>query len=89
MADDRGDGIRTEDLITLNRSTTVVRLFAGAVHEVNNALQVIGGTTEILRLSPDLEAPVVDGLKRIHARSPADPVASLPSTSSARARGWV
>src|SRR5262245_8137775 len=69
MANDRGDGVRIDDLITLNRSATVARLMFGAVHEVNNALQVIGGTTELLQLSSDLTGPVVDGLKRIHVQN--------------------
>ena len=37
------------DLLTLNRAATVARLLAGVAHEVNNALQVIGGTTELLQ----------------------------------------
>jgi two-component system C4-dicarboxylate transport sensor histidine kinase DctB len=53
------------DLLTLNRAATVVRLLAGVTHEVNNALQVIGGTTELLQAMPGLPAPVVDGLQRI------------------------
>ncbi|HEY1308471.1 MAG TPA: HAMP domain-containing sensor histidine kinase [Vicinamibacterales bacterium] len=69
MAKDGGDGVRIDDLITLNRSATVARLMFGAVHEVNNALQVIGGTTELLQLLPDLAAPVADGLRRIHAQN--------------------
>jgi signal transduction histidine kinase len=53
------------DLLTLNRAATVVRLLSGVTHEVNNALQVIGGTTELLQAMPGLPAPVVDGLQRI------------------------
>jgi signal transduction histidine kinase len=53
------------DLLTLNRAATVARLLAGVAHEVNNALQVIGGTTELLQTMPDLPASVADGLQRI------------------------
>jgi len=53
------------DLVTLNRAATVARLLAGVAHEVNNALQVIGGTTELLQTTPGLPASVVDGLQRI------------------------
>ncbi len=53
------------DLVTLNRAATVARLVAGVVHEFNNALQVIGGTTELLQNTPGLPASVADGLQRI------------------------
>jgi two-component system C4-dicarboxylate transport sensor histidine kinase DctB len=69
MADDRADAMRADDLITLNRSATVARLLSGVVHEVNNALQVIGGTTELLQDLPALSDPVLKGLQRIHAQN--------------------
>ena len=69
MADDRADALRADDLITLNRSATVARLLSGVVHEVNNALQVIGGTTELLQDLPGLSDPVLTGLQRIHAQN--------------------
>jgi len=53
------------DLLTLNRAATVARLLAGVAHEVNNALQVIGGTTELLQTTPGLPASIADGLQRI------------------------
>ena len=53
------------DLLTLNRAATVARLLAGAAHEVNNALQVIGGTSELLQGTEGLPPPVEDGLQRI------------------------
>ncbi len=53
------------DLLTLNRAATVARLLAGVTHEVNNALQVIGGTTELLQVTPGLPASVAEGLQRI------------------------
>ena len=53
------------DLLTLNRAATVARLLAGVAHEVNNALQVIGGTTELMQTTPGLPASVAEGLQRI------------------------
>ena len=35
-----------EHHLTLNRLATIARLVAGAAHEVNNALQVSGGSAE-------------------------------------------
>ena len=57
------------DLLTLNRAATVARLLAGVAHEVNNALQVIGGTTELLQTTPGLPASVADGLQRIASQN--------------------
>jgi signal transduction histidine kinase len=56
------------DLITLNRSATVARLVSGACHELNNALQVIGGTIELLQDTPTLPDTVATGLGRIHGQ---------------------
>ena len=53
------------DLLTLNRAATVARLLSGVAHEVNNALQVIGGTTELLQTTPGLPPSIADGLQRI------------------------
>ena len=47
-----------DDHLTLNRLATVARLVSGAAHEVNNALQVISGTVELLLASPDLPEPL-------------------------------
>jgi len=68
MAHEWADAVHADDLITLNRSATVARLLSGVVHEVNNALQVIGGTTELLQDSPGLTESVARGLQRIHAQ---------------------
>ena len=43
-----------ETLIGLNRLATVARLLSGAIHDVNNALQVIGGSAEMLGLRSTL-----------------------------------
>jgi signal transduction histidine kinase len=58
-----------DDLITLNRSATVARLVSGVFHELNNALQVIGGTTELLQDMPGLPDAIVKGLQRIHGQN--------------------
>lgn len=69
MSNESPGSLRVDDLITLNRSATIARLLSGVVHEVNNALQVIGGTTELLQDSPGLTEPVAKGLQRIHAQN--------------------
>ena len=56
-------------LIALNRSATAARLLSGAVHEVNNALQVISGTVEILQCRTDLGDPVTRALERVRAQT--------------------
>jgi two-component system NtrC family sensor kinase len=56
-------------LLALNRAATAARLLSGAVHEVNNALQVISGTVEILQGRTDLGDPVTRALERVRAQS--------------------
>jgi signal transduction histidine kinase len=61
-----------EILLALNRSATAARLLAGVVHDVNNALQVISGTAELLSGRPDLPetmAPALERLRRQTARA--------------------
>ena len=88
-----GEGLGADDLITLNRSVTIARLLAGVVHDVNNALQVIGGTTELLQDSAGLPEPVAKGLQRIqaqHARAAAALAEVMAfSRQKADARGVV
>ena len=60
---------RFDDLFTLNRQATVARLVSGAAHEVNNALQVISGSAELLMTSKELPEPVREGLERIAAHA--------------------
>ena len=69
MSNQRSETPGQEDLITLNRSATVARLVSGVFHELNNALQVIGGTTELLQDLPGLPDAVVKGLERIHGQN--------------------
>src|SRR5690242_7835456 len=56
---------RSEHHLTLNRLATIARLVAGAAHEVNNALQVIGGSAELLQNRTDLPESVQKTLSRI------------------------
>jgi signal transduction histidine kinase len=56
-------------LVGLNRLATIARLLSGAAHEVNNALQVISGTIEILEMRADLPPGAVEALARIKAQS--------------------
>lgn len=58
-----------DDHSLLNRLSTVNRLVAGATHEVNNSLQVISGTVELLLDSPDVSEPLRQALERIGAQS--------------------
>ena len=56
-------------LVGLNRLATIARLLSGAVHDVNNALQVISGTVELLETRPDLPPPMHDALARLRGQS--------------------
>jgi signal transduction histidine kinase len=56
-------------LIALNRSATVARLLSSAVHEVNNALQVISGTVEILETRPNIDPALARSLERLRTQS--------------------
>jgi C4-dicarboxylate-specific signal transduction histidine kinase len=53
-----------DEVIALNRLATVARVLAGTAHDVNNALQIIGGSAELLENQPGL----TDGAKRALAR---------------------
>ena len=57
------------DLITLNRASVAARLLSGVTHEVNNALQVIGGMAELLQATDTLPQSVVTGLQRIASQN--------------------
>ena len=56
-------------LIGLNRLATVARLLSGAAHEVNNALQVISGTVEVLESRADVPAATQNALARLRGQS--------------------
>src|SRR6476620_10098693 len=46
--------IGPDDLISLNRLTTVARTVVGTAHALNNALQVIAGSAELLAQQKEL-----------------------------------
>jgi signal transduction histidine kinase len=56
-------------LIGLNRLATVARLLSGAAHEVNNALQVISGTVEMMESRADVPTSLQGGLARLRSQS--------------------
>ncbi len=56
---------RRDVLVALNRSATTARLLSGVIHEVNNALQVISGTVELLQTRPDVPASMNPALERL------------------------
>lgn len=65
--------VRTElgpdDVVTLNRLATIARVLAGTAHDVNNALQIIGGSAELLEGQPDLTETQRRSLQRIRGQS--------------------
>jgi two-component system NtrC family sensor kinase len=52
-------------LLALNRSASAARLTAGVIHEVNNVLQVISGTVELLQTRPDVPPSMMPALERL------------------------
>jgi signal transduction histidine kinase len=63
--------LTTDDLYALNRQATVARMLSTLAHNVNNALQVIAGTAELLQQRSDLGEPTRQGLARIRGRASA------------------
>ncbi len=64
--DDSFEGrVALENLVALNRSAVLARLLSGVAHEVNNALQVIGGSVELLANDPGLPPSAAVRLARI------------------------
>jgi signal transduction histidine kinase len=58
-----------DQLVTLNRASTIARLLTGLAHEVNNALLVISGNAELLEERTDVPDAVAKGLLRIRSQS--------------------
>jgi signal transduction histidine kinase len=56
---------RRDALVALNRASTAARLLSGVVHDVNNALQVISGTVELLATRTDLPPTMGPSLERL------------------------
>lgn len=63
-----------DDLLTLNRQALIARVLAGTAHDVNNALQIIGGTAEILgrpAAGPDASRRAADRIQSQSLRAAA------------------
>jgi signal transduction histidine kinase len=58
-----------DDIVALNRLTTLARVLAGTAHDVNNALQIIGGSAELLEGQADLPDAARRALRRIQSQS--------------------
>lgn len=58
-----------DDIVTLNRASTIARLLAGVAHDLNNTLLVIGGTAELLEDAPLRPEAVSKGMARIRAQT--------------------
>jgi two-component system C4-dicarboxylate transport sensor histidine kinase DctB len=78
-----------DDLIVLNRLSTVVRILASAAHDVNNALQVIGGSTEMLAAAGAGSPSAVRALERIQSQTARAAAAMQEVMQFARARDAV
>lgn len=69
-ADEAGERpLRTEDLVYINRMTTVGHVLPSVAHELNNSLQVIGGLVELLGMRADLNKDVQDKIQKIGAQA--------------------
>jgi two-component system C4-dicarboxylate transport sensor histidine kinase DctB len=64
-----GRALGLDDLAHVNRMTTIGAVLPNVAHEVNNALQIIGGLAEMLCARADLAPDVVDKLARVSAQS--------------------
>jgi C4-dicarboxylate-specific signal transduction histidine kinase len=61
--------LRTDDLVYINRMTTVGHVLPSVAHELNNSLQVIGGLVELLGMRTDLSKDVQDKIQKIGAQA--------------------
>jgi two-component system sensor histidine kinase DctS len=61
--------LKLDDLAFLNRMTTVGQVLPNVAHELNNALQIIGGMVEMLAAREGLPADVTDKIGRIGAQA--------------------
>jgi signal transduction histidine kinase len=59
----------SDALLGLNRSAITARLLSGLIHEINNSLQVISGTLELLEQKPDIPASAGPALERLRNQS--------------------
>ena len=57
------------DLVFANRLITLELVLPNVTHEINNALQVIGGLGEIIATKPGISEDVAQKLQRIHGQA--------------------
>jgi C4-dicarboxylate-specific signal transduction histidine kinase len=57
------------DLVFANRLITLELVLPNVTHEINNALQVIGGLGEIIATKPGISDDVAQKLQRIHGQA--------------------
>lgn len=57
------------DLVLANRLITLELVLPNVTHEINNALQVIGGLGEIMATKPGIPEDVAQKLQRIHGQA--------------------
>jgi two-component system C4-dicarboxylate transport sensor histidine kinase DctB len=57
------------DLVYANRLITLEQVLPNVTHEINNALQVIGGLGEIIATRPGLSEDIAQKLQRIHGQA--------------------
>jgi signal transduction histidine kinase len=57
------------DLVALNRLTTIARLLVGTVHDLNNALQIISGSAELIAGRSDVSELPQRAVQRIQTQS--------------------
>jgi C4-dicarboxylate-specific signal transduction histidine kinase len=58
-----------DDILALNRLTLVARVLAGTAHDINNALQIVGGSAEMLAGAGELGDPARRAVSRIQAQA--------------------
>jgi two-component system C4-dicarboxylate transport sensor histidine kinase DctB len=57
------------EMVFANRLVNLEQVLPNVTHELNNALQVISGLSEILSIRPDVSGDVAQKLQRMHAQS--------------------
>lgn len=57
------------ELVFANRLVNLEQVLPNVTHELNNALQVISGLSEILSIRPDVSGEVAQKLQRMHAQA--------------------
>jgi signal transduction histidine kinase len=59
----------SDALLGLNRSAITARLLSGLIHEINNSLQVISGTLELLEQKQEMPASAGPAFERLRNQS--------------------